>query len=87
MCFHWVISKGPRISGQVLVASRTYVMASIEDDFIQSQNCFIAEKWNVALGTVALVLLKEAQKLLPVGCHLNSALVLLTLPHLGNLQC
>lgn len=87
MCFHWVISKGPRISGQVLVASRTDVMASIEEGFIQSQNCFIAEKWNVALGTVVFVLLKESQKLLPVVCHLNSTLVLLTLPHLGNLQC
>lgn len=45
-------------------------------------SCFIAEKCNAALGTDVFVLMNEPQKMLPVGCHLNSTLVLFTLSHL-----
>lgn len=43
------------------------MMASIGDWFIKQLSCFTAEKWVIALTTVGFALLKEFQKILPVG--------------------
>lgn len=87
VCFYPAVSNSSSKSRKLPVASRTDMMANIEDVSSKATSCFIAEKQGIALGTVGFVLLKESQKIWSVGCHLNSAPVLLTPPHLGKLRC